>query len=150
MPAVTTKLERTKEDIRKGSRTGSPVSGSCQHAFCRLHIVCGAAHQDVMSHRRPSSHATAPALSAQCFLAYISQVTPSHLAIPSSISTTFYTAFLSASAPSSAVVHSLPALKSLSLSFVLPVACDTEGQEQGPEAPFSSKTPRHANSSPRV
>jgi hypothetical protein len=31
MPAVTTKLERTKEDMRKGSITGSPVSASCQY-----------------------------------------------------------------------------------------------------------------------
>jgi hypothetical protein len=27
MPAVTTRLERTKHDMRKGRNTGSPVSG---------------------------------------------------------------------------------------------------------------------------
>jgi hypothetical protein len=27
MPAVTTRLDRTKQDMRKGRKTGSPVSG---------------------------------------------------------------------------------------------------------------------------
>lgn len=37
MPAVTTRLDRTKEDIRNGSITGSPVSAPCQYfsPYCR-------------------------------------------------------------------------------------------------------------------
>ena len=33
MPAVTTKLDRTKHDMRKGMKTGWPVSARCQHLF---------------------------------------------------------------------------------------------------------------------
>lgn len=91
MPAVTIRFDRTKEDIRKGSITGSPVSARCQYFPPTLSKSTEkATHQDVSSHPPPSLHATAPATSAQSCPTYNSQSTPSSPPIPSSLSTTSY------------------------------------------------------------
>lgn len=78
MPAVTTKFDRTKEDIRKGRKTGSPVSKGSSSMHTRACALVTFSYLGAMSNRQPSSHATPRGSSYPSSPACMSSAASSH------------------------------------------------------------------------